>query len=339
MPGRHLFDNAYKLAKNGLYVPIEGIDGLDAAPVGHVVTKQADGRLALQAPSGGGGGGGTVPNWVNYHPFNPPTSPNADDDEFDSSTLNAAWTLATTNANTDIDTTWRSAFFARLTNGNNGSAQISKSMTAAGDFDLICRMFGNFNQLNYQGLLFVADAGGTNAVYLKWLNNNVTLMTEDAGAFTDRFSIGLAYFTTLMLHLQRVGTNWSVYLLDRWLQLVWDIELEQGDDRRHRRLERGVLGRGHDPRQRRTRRLGLFPARLVADLGKQPERAVQDGGPRLAAEATEPSRGEPHEGYEGGELDEVSHRAHGEALLAALALLRGRPALEQLAGFDAERGR
>jgi len=60
------------------------------------IDEVADGAADAVCVGGAVGGGGqvtlSIPSWVSVHPDNPPTSPDAMDDEFDGASLDAKWT-------------------------------------------------------------------------------------------------------------------------------------------------------------------------------------------------------------------------------------------------------
>ena len=91
MSHRLRYDAQWVKNAAGVYVQAEPISAalMASASTDQVVAKKSDGTLYLKTVSDGGG---STPDWVIGDPRTPPASPNAKDDEFPGSSLDAKWT-------------------------------------------------------------------------------------------------------------------------------------------------------------------------------------------------------------------------------------------------------
>lgn len=229
MSGRGERDGQYVKNAAGVWVPEEPIsaslvaaaatndiprvksdDTLEFATLtagSNVTITHGSGTITIASTASGGGGGLASPD-------DPPGSPNTEDDEFNSSTLNGKWTESLSGApSVDIDTTWASRYFADFT--GEQSAQLTQVYAPTGDFSLTAKFhipFGTSGQLADIGAL---DAGENNGMYVQCAaaTPGVILLSEDTNAFTIRATdtITLNTFSAIYLHLQRVGTSWTAW--------------------------------------------------------------------------------------------------------------------------------
>ena len=182
------------------------------AGTGIVVTNTA-GRISIAA-AGGAGAGGTVPDWVAFHPWDPPASPNANDDEFTATTLAAQWTESVTGTVThDHASTYPSHIYGTL--GAISSiyklSMTAPDATATFSMTLCLDMAPQQNAGLHQALLFAASSGN-DAAYAKLTANTIYLMTQDTGAFNDRQFTGINQHTRHLIHLQLSASNvWSAW--------------------------------------------------------------------------------------------------------------------------------
>jgi hypothetical protein len=160
------------------------------------------------APSASGGGLAS--------PDDPPGSPNTEDDEFDSSSLDAKWTQSLTGApSVDIDTTWPSHYMAELqAGGSKREARITQAYVPAGDFSLTAKCVGAFCETDAACVLWALNSAGTDGMLVQFRrgvsNMEVVFYTLDASAFNARVTVtvGTGESTdTMYLHMQRVGTS------------------------------------------------------------------------------------------------------------------------------------
>jgi hypothetical protein len=151
----------------------------------------------------------------------PPGSPNTEDDEFDSSSLDAKWTQSLTGAPTvNIDTSVPSCYIAQLQAGGAArTAQIEQTYAPAGDFSITAKAIGLFRQSDLSVDLWAMNTAESEGFLIQHRFGatapETSFLTIDASSFNDRGTlvIGLAAGTvdTLYIHLQRVGTTLSAW--------------------------------------------------------------------------------------------------------------------------------
>ncbi len=163
------------------------------------------------------GGGSSLPWWLAAHPNTPPGTSNAEDDEFESTSLAAKWTqILAGSPVVDYHTTWKSHAYARKTADGN-VFKLSQSYAPAGDFSLtaLCKFSPYPTSTGNPQALLYAQGGANNAVYAKFDNVNgdptCQLMTQDNGGFTNRGAFRAFGRTHLYMHLQRVAGTWSAW--------------------------------------------------------------------------------------------------------------------------------
>jgi hypothetical protein len=161
------------------------------------------------APPGGGG---------LASPDDPPGSPNTEDDEFDSSSLDAKWTQTLTGAPTiSIDTAVPSHYIATLqAGGSQREAELEQTYAPAGDFSLTAKVIGALCEASVLADLWVLNTAETEGLITQFRFVAVpeaAFFTVDASAFTERSApdIGVVggSHDELYLHMQRVGTTVS----------------------------------------------------------------------------------------------------------------------------------
>ena len=156
-------------------------------------------------------GGGYSALWS---PDIPPSSPNTEDDEFNSSTLDAKWTKDTDAAADDVDTTWPSHAFAKFTGDQYYS--LEQDYAPAGQFSLT--MKAHFaQQANYQQVFIeIWDSPGTTGVQFGYAYNGGSrkafIHSITSGSWTyDVRTLTLSPTNTIYLHIQRDGSNnWRI---------------------------------------------------------------------------------------------------------------------------------
>ena len=150
----------------------------------------------------------------------PPASPTAQDDEFNSSTLNSKWTQATTGTapTISIDSLVRGNYLAKF-GAADGAVDISQDFVpGSSDFSVTACVYTD-GRTNYQGVaLYAIDSAnnpvgngtGSNAIRLAiFYNGSVTVFMHDylnytlVGSSDTPIAVGRYY-----LHIQRVGGTW-----------------------------------------------------------------------------------------------------------------------------------
>jgi hypothetical protein len=196
------------------------LSALGIGGTGKVLT--VSGGLPSWADITGGGGGGVLPPWIAYAADTKPSSGHTEDDEFDSSSLDAKWTASIIGSPThNIDTTMRSHYMFQPT-GNSQSIQLTQAFSPGGDTAVTARFRGSFNIAGTQVRMYLSDSNGTtlaNAVAAVWgapsgAQMVVKLLSRDSSVSTDRVTLNTntpPEFTEIILHLQRVGNLWTVF--------------------------------------------------------------------------------------------------------------------------------
>jgi hypothetical protein len=146
-----------------------------------------------------------------------PSSPSAQDDEFDSSSLNAKWTKASTAPNDDVDTTWPSCAYVNFT--GNQYYFLAENYAAATAFSISARLFCALMALSQAvGLSAYDDDESEGAqIIIQYtsagLNTALLRTMTGGGAWTTRATLALGVAGNVYyLHLQRDGSNvWSAW--------------------------------------------------------------------------------------------------------------------------------
>jgi hypothetical protein len=173
------------------------------------------GTITIASTASGGGGGLASPD-------DPPASPNTEDDEFDSASLDAKWTQTLSNAPTiDIDTDWPSHYVMQAASGAIRSAEIEQAYAPAGDFALTFKAVGLFSLQDHVVDLWIEEADDSDGFlcqYLRWTDTTVRArfveITGGGGTFNEKGNInvaGDAGIDQLYVHYQRVGTSNSMW--------------------------------------------------------------------------------------------------------------------------------
>lgn len=155
-----------------------------------------------------------VARLVRPWPDIPPSSPNTEDDEFESTTLNAKWTETTDAANHDHHTTWPSCTYINFTASQN--YVITQDYAPAGAFSLTIKAYLSL-QSNYHGInLGAYDDDESEAVNACWQwADGVGLKLDQKTANTWSWGVktlSLPNNNHVYLHLQRDGSNnWGVW--------------------------------------------------------------------------------------------------------------------------------
>ena len=171
-----------------------------------------------------GSGSGTLP-----YPDNPPSSPSSWDDEFNSATLDAKWTLGgpdpegVTGSGTshDVDTTWPSWLQARIASASTPSFIARQAFAPGAAFSLTVKMAAT-PAVNYNGVyLYVTDAAMSNAVRGAWEYASPITVQQSNATFSKKvalnWSFGVFSVTdirsrTYYFHLQWDGLgNWRYW--------------------------------------------------------------------------------------------------------------------------------
>jgi hypothetical protein len=148
----------------------------------------------------------------------PPASPNTEDDEFDSASLNAKWTVVTnTAANSDINTTWPSHLYLNFT--GNQAYVMKQPYAPAGAFSLTAK-FRLAAQASYQQVSIDAyTASEADCVMASYgvttpPNAQTVLHTRDSGNwYYNRTTLVVPLYNQVYLHLQRDGSNnWRTWI-------------------------------------------------------------------------------------------------------------------------------
>lgn len=149
-------------------------------------------------------------------------------DHFDNRRRPLNWTLATANAVWDLNRTWKSHYYARFT-AASGSFGISLPWAPAGDFSITAKIRALINNITGSQALVYASDGVNNAVYLNHQGSGglasatPTMLTQDAGAFTQRGNPYTLTGSILYGHVQRIGTGWTVWFSSdgySWMRIV-----------------------------------------------------------------------------------------------------------------------
>jgi hypothetical protein len=178
-----------------------------------------------------GGGTGTLP-----YPDAPPTSPSIYDDEFDSATLNAKWSIKTalTAPNTyDINTSVPSWLMGKFSNATGPTLEIVQAFAvgniiSAGVAYSCTAKVSNAGQANFGGVVISTQdsLAGTNRVFIA--AQYATGHTNNYGkrvAGVDTFNIGqvTTSLAKMYLHMQRDTSNiWRFFYSDdgiSWFKL------------------------------------------------------------------------------------------------------------------------
>lgn len=157
-----------------------------------------------------------------HGPDIPPPSPATENDEFDSASLNAKWTQATSGTAPTVSIHGDiSSYYLTKFGAANGSVNLTQNY-APGAADFSFTMKCSLTPITTaQGIfLYVMDTGGT--AYVRagcfWDNTNggisASMHSFASPTLTERarktFSTNLI-FNTIFLHLQRVSGTWSFY--------------------------------------------------------------------------------------------------------------------------------
>lgn len=234
----HKFVVSYDAA-TGLFTAeqpaISDLSGFPSDP-----SKYLNGSGEFSTPSGGSGA--PLP-----YPDEPPSSPDALDDEFNASPLAGKWTgpagvttpLGVTSAyvNYDVHTTWPSWLRARLSNTAGQMLAIRQSSNLpAGAFSVTAK-FSHYGQANYTGcyLHFSSGTDGTAQQAIRaaveWAGGtagpsiNVHFDTKDNGVWSyNRAQKPAWHVGTHFLHMTRDGSNnWGMWYSPNglsWLNVV-----------------------------------------------------------------------------------------------------------------------
>lgn len=214
------YDEQWVKNAAGIYVQAEPISAalVAGAAEGDVVSVAADGTLECTTPSAGSGAALASPD-------DPPASPNTEDDEFDSSTLNAKWTEALTGATSDVDTSIPSHYVIKVT--GNQSGQITQAYAAAGTFSVTCAFSFLSSEANsLVDLRVTDDTSSTNAVLMRLGNPTQARVdghnrTSSTNASQGNFA--QAYGARHYMHIQRSGTTFSCWYCQDgrgWLRIA-----------------------------------------------------------------------------------------------------------------------
>lgn len=212
-------ENDTPIANNVTILNFEGgVDVLDEGSGKVTITISGSGGAPTTAEYVVTSSDGTLSSEINIpgfagHPDKKPASPNTQDDEFDSSTLDAKWTKTSDAANDDVDTTWKSHAYANFT--GNQSYNLSQDYAPGGDFSLTA-CFHLAARENYQGCHIYAydndESDGVRATYEYGGGYASTLSTKDSTTWTyNRSTLSTIQQNKVYLHLQVVSNLWSVW--------------------------------------------------------------------------------------------------------------------------------
>jgi hypothetical protein len=144
----------------------------------------------------------------------PPTVPHADNDEFDSATLNPAWTEVLEGTPPISIHGALPSHYLMKASGADKSAILTKAVTVAGDETWVIKFRASptVNFAKTQIGLFTANLA--DGMYVDWIFNtalNVRLVSLDATVVTVRQQVttGLILFNTMYLYLKRASNVWS----------------------------------------------------------------------------------------------------------------------------------
>lgn len=149
--------------------------------------------------------------------FNRPSSPATEDDEFESSTLDAKWTQTLTGSPVvDIDTTVRSAYIAKFT-ANGQEAKLVQAYTpGSGAFSLTLEAIGAWQTANGATNIALYDAAESNGIIVQSTVTSVSkfdMSHKTSGSFTfGAISRQISEQGRLWIHVQRGASNdWSFW--------------------------------------------------------------------------------------------------------------------------------
>lgn len=141
-----------------------------------------------------------------------PASPNTEDDEFNSTSLDAKWTENTDATSHDHDTTWPSCIYANFT--ANQQYTLSQDYAPAGAFSLTGKFHVASANAYQQGWFNVFDSDESDGIQVNFGyvatagHNTLGLHSKDATTWTyNRKSLVLPSASTYYLHIQRDGSN------------------------------------------------------------------------------------------------------------------------------------
>lgn len=146
-----------------------------------------------------------------------PSSSNTEDDEFNTASLDAKWTVVTnTAASVDYDTTWQSHAFIEF--DGDQDYEITQSYAPAGDFSITCS-YTVAGTTNFQQAVLAAHdnnatPGAGDSVYIDYLYTTghvIRLIRVDGGGASVIVNYSVPGVNRFYLHLQRVGSTWSAW--------------------------------------------------------------------------------------------------------------------------------
>jgi hypothetical protein len=211
--------NGKLLIGNGTGLQLGDLASADASII-YTKTAGAIDLSVVSVPLSG------LPPWVQYAADSPPTTIRAEDDEFNSTTLNAKWTETKTGSpSIDYDTTMRSHYKFRGVANNNNVFVTQAYAPGSVDTQLTARIRWSGDTGNAAAAIWFGDSSGTTlteAIGARLQNPSTSqvfqLVSRESGVSTNRASVTLgAGFTSFVVHLQRVGTSWTAYFSnDGW---------------------------------------------------------------------------------------------------------------------------
>lgn len=185
----------------------------------NVTVDNTDPANPIVAATGGGGGGATS------GADGVPASPNAEDDEFDDTTLDAKWTEVTggTAPTINIDTHIRSAYYAQFGAADGIVSLHQPFVPGAAD----CSITGKFSiapVANFQGCaIYFYDTAMTTGIRIAMLFPINGPYWHEYPSFTELGrDNSTGYLSPIYLHLQRVGGTFTAYYSRNgisWIQL------------------------------------------------------------------------------------------------------------------------
>lgn len=181
-----------------------------------ITVTHGAGTITIASTASGSGGGGTGDFMVGK------TSPGTEGDHFDSSTLDAKWSVTSDMASYDVNTSVTSAF-ACVASGAQ-ALTLDQAVTHAGDVAYTARfalnLRANFQQVNI-GLFDATFAAGVRAAYA-YNSGSFQVSSSTRTASVDTFNVAtdnIPERTHICLHIQRVGTTWTM----GWGDTPWAI--------------------------------------------------------------------------------------------------------------------
>lgn len=144
-----------------------------------------------------------------------PTSPHADNDEFNSTTLNPSWTETLENAPTISIHTAIPSHYVMFATTSSRSSILRKDITVAGDETWVAK-FSATHTANFSSLslgLFTSDLA--DGMFVDWVYNsaiNIRLISMDSSTPTVRAqtnSLLVPYDCTMYLYMKRSSNTWS----------------------------------------------------------------------------------------------------------------------------------